>query len=310
MPLESVGTAIVVDLMRASEPGFFPSGSGDVESVVQAGDLVVLDEAYRFWGASEKIDNAHVVFFREHRHYVNEHGVACDLLFMTQDISDLNRKVKVVVELQCRFKKLKSLGLSSRYAVTVHDGHRIRRKPIRTLVRKYEKKYFPLYHSYVGGKGKELLVDKRQSVFSSPMLWIKMGLVVAGLTFVGYRFATKGIFGGLSPVRSHPGQPAPGHFAPVAKAGSGSASTLPPGPVYSSSWRVVGFTTQPGIGAEVYVVGSDNQVRVVPRSACDFSASPSLEVSKCTVDSSTSVTFAGPGLSSQSASDFAPGLGG
>ncbi|WP_218060954.1 zonular occludens toxin domain-containing protein, partial [Bacillus cereus] len=40
------------------------------------------------------------IFFREHRHYAHaETGVTCDLVLMVQDISDLHRILKTVVEL-------------------------------------------------------------------------------------------------------------------------------------------------------------------------------------------------------------------
>lgn len=135
-------------------------------SVVQPGDLVVIDEAWRYWSDQQQLSPEHMNFFRMHRHYVDEDGVSCDLLVLIQDFGSLNRFLRGVCELVLVFYKMKSLGLMSRYRVEVYEG-----KPRRaTLVstspwQKYDKTIFPLYKSYDGAGGNEKVTDDRQNLF-------------------------------------------------------------------------------------------------------------------------------------------------
>lgn len=176
---EQIGSLVPVSNEQVKSLKFFCYGTM-VETIVHPGDLVCIDEAWRFWGAGESISEPHFIFFREHRHYVHpDTGVCCDLVLMVQDITDLNRKLKSVVELTFRTKKHKALGLSTRYVVVVHEGYRINTK---TLVNRLQKKYdpdiFPLYSSYSGGSGKEVVIDKRQN-----MLLSKRALIPVFLSF-------------------------------------------------------------------------------------------------------------------------------
>lgn len=168
------------------------------QSIVQPGDMVVIDEAWRFWGTQSKISGEHRVFFREHRHYVNPNTlVSCDLVVMVQDISDLHRSLKVVVECSFRTTKLKSLGLTKTYRVEMWEGYKLTRTGrLSSEVKKYDPEIFPLYSSYTGGKGVELQVDARQNVFNSKKLLMMIaGCAVAGvlaITFVVRFFNPQG----------------------------------------------------------------------------------------------------------------------
>lgn len=151
---------------------FLPHGA-DVPTFVQAGDLVCIDEAWRFWGTGSKILKEHAIFFREHRHFVSDFTkVSCDLVLMVQDISDLHRTLKVVVELSFRTTKIKSLGFDKLYRVEMWEGFKQTAKARNSVEnKKYDPEIFPLYSSYVGGNGKELQVDARQNILRSPKVW-------------------------------------------------------------------------------------------------------------------------------------------
>ncbi|MGL6044886.1 MAG: zonular occludens toxin domain-containing protein, partial [Vogesella sp.] len=98
---EKLGQIIHVENDRILQPQFFPDEEKpELESVVLGGDLVAIDEAWRFWGTdSGKLTHEHMQFFRMHRHYVHaQTAVACDVVLMTQDITGLHRSVKNVVE--------------------------------------------------------------------------------------------------------------------------------------------------------------------------------------------------------------------
>jgi zona occludens toxin len=170
---EDVGCIVNVTDEQVAAPDFFPdhaaAESGQSPSVVQPGDLVAIDEAYKIWGRDCKIHNTHKVFFREHRHYTHpETGVSCDLVLMTQDIADLHRTLRSVVGNSFKTHKAKGIGFDNLYTVTMWEGWK---QPAKHIVKDWTKTYdpaiFPLYKSYAGTKqGKELNADSRMNIFA------------------------------------------------------------------------------------------------------------------------------------------------
>lgn len=263
---------IEVSDFRDAQPGVvFCDLPESPESIVKPGDLVVIDEAWRFWGTNNKLSGEHRVFFREHRHYVNpETKVSCDLVLMVQDITDLNRSLKVVVEMTFRTTKLKSLGMSKTYRVEIWEGYKLTRgSRIGVEVKKYDPAIFPLYSSYTGGQGVEKQVDSRQNILSSKKLWFTVAGLVA-LLCLGFSLIVRffdpathvGDQKGLaaSSSKSIPGSPgnrppgAPGQYRPI-----------PTGPTktYSSVYRIIG---EANIGGEHLVaISGMGSVRYLPR---------------------------------------------
>lgn len=167
-----LGKITVVDDDSVRGIGFFPSEDSSRASIVQPGDLVVIDEAWRHWDRGQKLLDHEMAFFRMHRHYTHpESGVSCDLALIFQSISDVSRSLRDVVEMNAKTNKLKSLGLSKGYTVTLYEGSKqTKHSLISRRVRKYKPHVFPFYKSYSGeGEGKEAVIDKRQSLFNSPV---------------------------------------------------------------------------------------------------------------------------------------------
>lgn len=174
-------------------PLFLPHGTADV-TFCNSGDLICIDEAWRFWGVGCALLEQHKIFFREHRHYVDpKTKVSCDLVLMVQDIGDLHRTLKVVVELSFRTTKLKSLGRNDAYRVEMWEGYK---QPIKSRagleIKKYDPAIFPLYSSYSGGHGKEMQIDGRQNQITAAKIAIAcIALVVLCIgLFFSYRFFT------------------------------------------------------------------------------------------------------------------------
>ncbi len=242
---EKLGQIIHVENDRILQPQFFPDEEKpELESVVLGGDLVAIDEAWRFWGTdSGKLTHEHMQFFRMHRHYVHEKtAVACDVVLMTQDITGLHRSVKNVVEFTFRMHKLKSLGLNKRYRVEIYEGWKLNSKTrIDDRQKKYDPEIFPLYQSYTGGMGMEKAIDKRQNILANRTLWVYGAGLVITMSIGGWgawRFF-------------HPAEPAAGPVASQpAKPGSATAAAAPATPAaeksgFSEAWRVVGrFETE------------------------------------------------------------------
>lgn len=152
------------------KPGFFPvlNSSGYVdetkESFVKPGDLVIVDEAWRFWATDSKISAEHMSFFREHRQFVGESGDTCDLIWISQSVTDIHRKLRTVTEMTTVCAKTKELGVDSAYVTEIFARAALRKADRITLkIQKYDPEVFPLYKSYSSGVGTENAIDERQN---------------------------------------------------------------------------------------------------------------------------------------------------
>lgn len=176
---------------KIKEPGFFPTSSKP--GFVQSGDLVIIDEAWRFFAANSKVSAEHMEFFRMHRHYVHEETkVSCDIVLITQEIGDIHRSIKSVIELTFRAKKLKTVGLSKYYVVEMWEGTKQSRKSAKSQNRKYNSEIFSIYKSYSqgDGPGKEVAVDKRQNVLNSWRVFIGIpALLIFAYVCFSYTFS-------------------------------------------------------------------------------------------------------------------------
>jgi zona occludens toxin len=183
---------VIVPTSRITEPFFFFDPDVVNDSVVKAGDLVLIDEVWEFWGKDLKISSEHQKFFRMHRHYTEVvTGTSCDLLIMIQDIASLHRFIRGVIQSTFKFTKMTTLGLTSRYRVEVYEGNKQTRATLVSAnVNKYDKKIFPLYKSYEGVGGKEKIVDDRQNLFKNKaFLAVFIGAIV-GLIWAGTWFTS------------------------------------------------------------------------------------------------------------------------
>lgn len=165
------GRVTLVKNEQVESRDFFPEFDGEnfsfsEQTIVRGGDVVAIDEAWRPWGTTSKCVSYQMSFFREHRHCVDSRGISCDLVLITQDITDIHKLLKNVVEMSMRFVKLKTLGMSSRYRVEIYEGSKLFKSKITSwTTNKYNKKIFPLYKSFASstGGGAEVAIDKRQN---------------------------------------------------------------------------------------------------------------------------------------------------
>lgn len=257
---ESVGALVKCTNADVERQNFFPDGTG-AASFCQPGDLICIDEAWRFFASDKKLHNEHKIFFREHRHFVNQDSkISCDLVLMVQDITDLHRYVKNVVELTFRTVKLKSVGMPTRYRIEIYEGPRLTKKShTSTLIKKYNPEIFPLYSSYSGGQGSEAVIDERQSIFNNKRIWIV--LFILFILVVGALFFLKSYFSGAMFGVS---QPVPSGATPMNTPPGGSAApySAPRGTEFSDQWRVTGYI-QTGNSSFVIVSDSENRTRQV-----------------------------------------------
>ncbi|WP_322107194.1 zonular occludens toxin domain-containing protein [Paraburkholderia sp. J41] len=289
------GAVVHVRTDDISEPAFFPvehesaDGATVTPGFVQSGDLLVVDEAWKLWASDKKISDEHMAFFRMHRHFTHpDTGVACDVVLMVQDIGDLHRKVKPVVELSFRMHKLKSLGLSSGYRVEQYEGWKQNSKTrIGTYVRKYSKEIFPLYKSYAGVGGKEAVVDKRQNILRNKRLWLIVVMLVV-MPIVSVRFLWTFFHRaahGTTAAAASPVTASSGAANPAASSGRAAGGSKPS---FSENWRIVGSYSGPG---RSWVVVADSVGRLRMESPSMFQNTGVVRVGM--IDGEQVSTFSG-----------------
>lgn len=242
-------------------PDFLPwyddAKEAHTDTVVRPGDLVCIDEAWRFWGSDCKLLKQHKSFFLEHGHFTHPvTGTACDLVLMIQDMGTLNRFVKNVVAFSFRTHKKVSLGLGNTYSVEMWEGHKMLKSTrANSWTRQYKKEIFPLYSSFKGGAdGKLVNADTRQNLLANRWLWIKMAGLLVFAILSGWKVWH--FF--------HPADPAKVETAKPAAATPGMAaapSSFPSAaPSFSSDWRVAGLLVVGGRG-QVLMVDGNGRVR-------------------------------------------------
>lgn len=210
---DKLGEIVSVGNDVPGEPGFFPQEEGDSpffralekvtdsemrsellakhqawldSSIVKPGDLVILDECWRWYTSDGKLPEGHLKFFRMHRHFLHPvTGQCCDIILIVQDIGDLRRNICATIEKSFLMQKHVDLGLPDRYVVTVYSGNKqMKRSYIEEFQRKYNPDYFPLYSSHSqkkegGAAAKEERADNRGSVLNRKI--IKYGIPFAVL---------------------------------------------------------------------------------------------------------------------------------
>jgi zona occludens toxin len=258
VPISTFGSVVHVPNDRILQPAFFPDEEKpEIDSLVKGGDLVAIDEAWRFWAADGgKLSHEHMQFFRMHRHYVHpDTAVACDVVVMTQDITGLHRSLKNVIEFTFRMQKHKSLGMTKRYRVDIFEGWKLNQ---RTRIDHQQKAYnpdiFPLYQSYAGGSGQETAIDKRQNILANKTLWLYVIGMIALLAVSGffvYRFFNPSSKPNPQPSSSASSSPQPHQtFQPPQHIAQPTGEV----PAISDAWRVVGYIQS---GSDRWVVIAD-----------------------------------------------------
>lgn len=254
---EKYGRVLHVTNAQVFDDKFFPYYDDDknvhTDTTVQPGDLVAVDEAWRFWGDKMKIKKNHQSFVLEHGHFTHPvTNVACDLVLMIQSMGTLNRFIKNVVAFSFRTTKKVSLGLGSVYSLNMWEGCSLTKaNHIGQWTRKYNPEIFPLYSSFKGGaEGVLVNVDKRQNVFRNWKVWVPFVLC-----FLIIGFAVPKVYRFFHPVDQKADQKAAGAATgvspgPAPANGQAQAVAASKG-LYSDVWRICGSFSA---GSNMWVV--------------------------------------------------------
>lgn len=163
-----IGSLISVSNDQCKDSEFLPYKDSSGTFCV-AGDLVVLDEVWRFWEKDADIHANHRSFVAEHRHFADEKTkFTCDLVVINQAIVNIPRFIKDRIESTFRMNKLKSLGMTNRYRVDVFNGVKTFKNNLSTQsFSKYEKEIYSLYASHETEGAVEDNVDDRRNIFKN-----------------------------------------------------------------------------------------------------------------------------------------------
>ena len=207
---ESLGSIVKIEHDDVLKPDFwlnetdFKAGK---ETFIQSGDLLVLDEIWRFWdgfngkdSSGNKMPIQVLNFFRMHGHFAHpKTGFTCEMAFITQDVTDCGRKLRVVIDETFRTTKLTAIGSSSSYRIDVFTRSAVHKKPLRQLYGKYDSKFFTLYKSNSmavegAADAREESIDKRSNILSGYAfkLGIPIMLLVLFLAYKGISRAFNG----------------------------------------------------------------------------------------------------------------------
>lgn len=168
------------------------------EYQIQRGDLVVLDEIWRFWDGFSNTDNegkkrpsSVMNFCRMHRHMTHkETGISCDLAFISQDVMDFHRSIRGVIEETYRMTQLIAVGMPNRYRVDVFSKTKIVKEPQTSIQGEYKSKYFALYQSHSlkkegDAKARQVNIDKRGNILKGK-IFFALGVLVIVAAFAVY----------------------------------------------------------------------------------------------------------------------------
>ena len=194
---DKVGTLkIVSDDDVIADNFFYFKGAEDGETVVNRGDVVVIDEVWRVFKNVKKIGERRESFIAEHRHFTSDDGKPCELHVINQDVSEIPKFIKNRLEACYEMTKLSAVGANNRYRVDVYSSPKMYRKQLLgTSYGKYEKEIYDLYKSFDGNFTDFGKLDGRTNGFKSIKFLFLVGLLVFLVLAKGgdiYRFFTTG----------------------------------------------------------------------------------------------------------------------
>lgn len=161
------------------------------DEVFEKGAIIIIDELWRLWPSGLKANQAleqHKSFLAEHRHMVGESGHSTEIIFVTQDLSQIASFSRALVETTYRVEKLSKLGADKRFRVDVFSGSVTGSKPPmsrreREIQGSFKKDIYALYQSHTKsdvGAGIETRTDNRYNVLKgSAFKIVFFGLLLA-----------------------------------------------------------------------------------------------------------------------------------
>lgn len=244
-----------------------------IYDAVPPGCVWVLDEAWKLWPAGQTakdVPEPFKVILAEHRHRVDGLGNSTQVVIVTQDLGQIGKFARDLVEETFRTVRLTKLGSSRRYRVDVFTGPAAGPNPpvarrVRQMLGKYRAEVWQYYQSHTqseSGEGgaNEGKVDRRGVAWKSPLV---IALFAAIPVCLGFGiWAVTGFFSKQRPAKVVTQRPA------VENPG-GTKSGQIVRSVSASRWRIMGEVAGGGVD-KVYLedVAGDRVVTLSLRDYC------------------------------------------
>lgn len=171
--VDTFGELMVVATKDIEKPNFFCSLAADEstvicdKSIVQPGDLVVIDEAWKIWPDNASITSEQRHFLREHGHMVDPASSRyCNMIILTQHVGDLCPFIRRNIHSLQETVRPTMFGDTKYYYVVQYSG-RVASEKCETDRHKqfYKDEIFSLYRSASHGKIKNTETDSRRLWF-------------------------------------------------------------------------------------------------------------------------------------------------
>ena len=200
--------------------------------------MIVIDEIHKRFNSRDwqsKKNNDFANWCSTHRH----HGF--DVLFITQDMDKVEKQVRSLVEWSYVYKKANMFGslVRNSYFRYAYSGDSVSGKELQRETRRYDKRVFNCYKSYVASDIQELDFQQHANILKHPVFYSipVMLLIFLYMFFTKSSFATGDIFGTkktlhkfeTKPPVSAPARPvsSPVHQNPVSAVASAAVPALP-----------------------------------------------------------------------------------
>jgi zona occludens toxin len=321
----------IIPFASDCENAFFTSDN------IVPGAVYVIDEAWRWFPSglrANQVPNEEKQFFTEHRHFVGEGGMTCEIVIVTQNLNQIAMYVKALIEETYISRKLTALGQSKKFRIDVYAGVAEGVKPAGEVVRQlfgtYKKDVFKYYSSHTHNKteyttGEEKKVTDRTNIFKS---WkFRFIVLFAPLMLFGGMYSAYTQLFGSDSLSSSSRSEAPtvastDKVSPVSRSSGRTVAKLSEsgqvrelaravaldeiGYDYHPTARIAGIYQKPG-GVSIQIDDSDfARSRFIPSYVCDFNALTESPV--CVVDGLLVTQFTGSVESSSSDSSDPPSM--
>jgi zona occludens toxin len=245
---DKIGTILHIEHDAVKDPNFwrtdFDNAAG-TQTVIQPGDLVALDEIWRFWKKRGDIQPRCMNFMRMHGHMSHPiTGLTCEIALITQSIRDINENIRDVIQETFQCIKNTKLGSEKSYIVQIYQrGSTAKVDAIRTLPpRFYKSEFFPLYKSHSQHKEGDAQAQEKNPDTRSSILKGAFFTVVIPAALVCGAIGVWWLWGFFHPV---PVEPVPESTAQNTTT-TGAQVINNPQPAVNEQWCVVGYFARSG----------------------------------------------------------------
>lgn len=155
-----------------------------------AGAIIVIDELWRIFPSgmtTKQIAEPYREFMAEHRHNVDEDGNSTDIVFVTQDLSQIAAFCRNLIETTYKTVKMEKLGAKNKFRVDVYSGAPTGQnipasQREKQLFGKYKPEVYQYYKSHTksttGIAGLEEKTDTRFKIFSKGKVFAFLAVLV------------------------------------------------------------------------------------------------------------------------------------